>query len=239
MRRVFGVICAGSFALAAGSATAILPAAASPYSSMVVFGDSLSDSGNAAIAVGATAPAITGNTYIPSHPYLPSADFSNGPVWASDVASALGVPLLPSFIPGGTNFAVGGATTGGPFPDARAALGLIGGDVDVTSTIQSTALSFAANIASIVTSLKAGGAQHIIVWDTPNIGLAPAVAAGGIGAAMLGSLLATDMNLALAGILAGDTGVSILRMPAAPSPAPIATPTSIGTAFTRPRRPIR
>jgi outer membrane lipase/esterase len=236
--RSFGFICAGSFALAVGTATAILPAAASPYSSMVVFGDSLSDSGNAALAVGATAPAITGNTYIPSHPYLPSADFSNGQVWASDVASALGVPLLPSFA-GGTNVAVGGATTGGPFPsllgqaatylastgnvasstalyvvegggnDARAALGLIGGGADVTSTIQSTALSFAANIASIVTSLKAGGAQRIIVWDTPNIGLAPAVAAGGPGAATLGSLLAADMNLALAGILAGDTGVSI------------------------------
>jgi outer membrane lipase/esterase len=239
MRRFFGVICAGSFALAVGTATAILPVAASPYTSMVVFGDSLSDSGNAALAVGATAPAITGNTYIPAQPYLPAADFSNGPVWASDVASALGVPLLPSFA-GGTNFAVGGATTGGPFPsllgqaasylastpghlasstalyvvegggnDARDALGLIGGGADVTSTIQSTALSFAANIASIVTSLKAGGAQHIIVWDTPNIGLAPAVAAGGAGAATLGSLLAADMNLALAGILAGDSGVSI------------------------------
>ena len=210
--------------------------------------------------MGATAQAITGNTYIPSHPYLRSADFSNGPVWASDVASALGVPLLPSFIPGGTNFAVGGATTGGPFPslvaqattylagnvasstalyvvegggnDARAALGLIGGGADVTSTIQSTVLSFAANIASIVTSLKAGGAQHIIVWDTPTSASRPPSRQGDRGAAMLGSLLATDMNLALAGILAGDTGVSILRMPAAPSPAPIATPTSIGTAFT-------
>jgi outer membrane lipase/esterase len=237
MRRFFGVICAGSFILAVGTAT-VLPAAGSPYSSMVVFGDSLSDSGNAALAVGATAPAITGNTYIPSHPYSPSADFSNGPVWASDVASALSLPLLPSFA-NGTNFAVGGATTGGPFPsllgqaamylastgnvasstalyvvegggnDARAALGLIGGGADVTSTIQSTALSFAANIASIVTSLKAGGAQHIIVWDTPNTGLAPAVAAGGAGASVLGSTLATDMNLALAAALNGDAGVSI------------------------------
>jgi outer membrane lipase/esterase len=240
MHRFFGAICAGTFAFTLGTATAILPAAASPYSSMVVFGDSLSDSGNDAILGGMSPPAISGNTYIPSQAYSPSANFSNGPVWASDVASALGVPLLPSVL-GGTNFAFGGATTGGPGPipnlltqaglylastgdvasssalyvvegggnDARAALAAIGGGANIPLTIQATALSFAANIASIVTSLKAGGAQHIIVWDTPNIGLAPAVAAGGAGEATLGSLLAADMNLALAAILAGDSGVSI------------------------------
>jgi outer membrane lipase/esterase len=238
MHRFFGAICAGTFAFTLGTATAILPAAASPYSSMVVFGDSLSDSGNDAILGGMSPPAISGNTYIPSQAYSPSANFSNGPVWASDVASALGVPLLPSVL-GGTNFAFGGATTGGPGPipnlltqagiylastgnvasssalyvvegggnDARAALAAISGGADIPLTIQATALSFAANIASIVTSLKAGGAQHIIVWDTPNLGLAPAVTAQ--GASGLASLLAADMNLALAAILAGDTGVSI------------------------------
>jgi outer membrane lipase/esterase len=234
VQRMIGAFYAGILALTLGSATAIPPAAASPYTSMVVFGDSLSDSGNGALVVGATAPAITGNSYIPSRPYLPFADFSNGKVWASDVASALGVPLQPSFL-GGTNFAVGGATTGGPFPslvaqaalylasspasatalyviegggnDARAALGAIAGGADIAMTLQNTSLSFAANIASIVTSLKVSGAQHIIVWDTPNIELAPAVAA--TGAASLGSLLATDMNLALAAALAPDPGVSI------------------------------
>jgi outer membrane lipase/esterase len=235
MRGFFRAICASAFAAALGTAITTLPAAASPYSSLVVFGDSLSDSGNAALLGGTSAPNITGNTYIPSQAYAPSANFSNGPVWASDVAAALGVPLQPSVI-GGTNFAFGGSTTGGPGPspnlitqagiylastghvasptalyvvegggnDARAALGAIAGG---TATIQSTALSFAANIASIVNALEVGGAQHIIVWDTPNLGLAPAVAAQ--GAAALASLLATDMNLALANILASDTRVSI------------------------------
>jgi outer membrane lipase/esterase len=237
MQRVFGTIGAGTFALILSTATAILPAGASPYTSMVVFGDSLSDSGNAALAVGSTAPAITGNSYVPSKPYSPYADFSNGNVWAVDVASKLGVPLQPSFTPGGTNFALGGATSGGLVSqaalylastpghlasstalyvvegggnDARAALGLIGGGADIATTIQNTSLSFAANIASIVTSLKAGGGTpHIIVWDTPNIGLAPAVAAGPAGSAALGSLLATDMNLALAAALAPFSDVSI------------------------------
>src|SRR6516162_1511304 len=97
----------------AAVAFASVPAAAA--TTMVVFGDSLPDSGNAAIAVGsAPGQVITGNTYIPSQPYA-SGTFSNGPVWASDVAAALGVPLHPSFA-GGTNFAVGGATTGGSSP---------------------------------------------------------------------------------------------------------------------------
>jgi outer membrane lipase/esterase len=228
-----------AFTLAA-VALASLPAAASPYTSMVVFGDSLSDSGNAADA-GFVNPSqvVTGNTYIPNAAYAPLT-FSNGPVWASDVASALGVTLQPS-LAGGTNFAFGGATTGGPGPipnllvqanqylgstgnvaspnalyvvegggnDARAALTLIAGGTSIPQTIQATAASFAANIGAIVNELKTDGAQHIIVWDTPNIGLAPAIAAGGAGASALGSTLATDMNLALAAQLAGDVGVSI------------------------------
>jgi hypothetical protein len=56
-----------------------------------------------------------GNSYIPNAAYS-SGTFSNGPVWASYAASALGVPLLPSAVAGGTNFAFGGATTGGPGP---------------------------------------------------------------------------------------------------------------------------
>ena len=88
-----------------------LPATAGLYNSMVVFGDSLSDSGNNALVIG-TDPGqvITGNTYVPTFPYA-SGVYSNGPVWASDAASALGVPLSPS-LAGGTNYAFGGATTG-------------------------------------------------------------------------------------------------------------------------------
>ena len=64
-----------------------LPAQASLYSSLVVFGDSLSDSGNNALA-GLFDPnqLITGNTYIPTNTYAPMT-YSNGLVWASDVAS--------------------------------------------------------------------------------------------------------------------------------------------------------
>jgi outer membrane lipase/esterase len=229
-----------AFALAA-VALASFPAAASPYTSMVVFGDSLSDSGNDALALGgSTTQTITGNTYIPSAPYAPGTTFSNGPVWASDVASALGVPLLPS-LAGGTNYAYGGATTGGPGPipnllvqanqylttthnvaspnalyviegggnDARAALTAIQGGANILQTIQATAASFAANVGTIVSELKTDGAKHILVWDTPNLGRTPAISAGGPSASALGSILALDMNIALAAALHGDVGVSI------------------------------
>jgi outer membrane lipase/esterase len=221
---------------------ASLPAQASLYSSLVVFGDSLSDSGNNA-AAGLFDPnqVITGNTYVPTNTYAPMT-YSNGPVWASDAASQLGVPLQPS-LAGGTNFAFGGATTGTPGPgpggfpfsllvqagqyltathnvaspnalyvvegggnDARAALAAIAGcPACLGPTVASTAASFAANVGTIVDELKLAGAQHIIVWDTPNLGLAPAVAAA--GASALGTFLAASMNAALALRLAGE-GVS-------------------------------
>jgi len=220
------------------AAVASPTAHAGPFSSLVVFGDSLSDDGNN-YAAGLYNPAqvVTGNTYVPSFTYA-SHTYSNGAVWADDFAAMIGVPLTAS-LTGGTDFAFGGATTGGPttFPysltvqagqyltatsniasptalyviagggnDARGALAAIGAGADVNATVMSTAASFTANVGAIVDELQAAGAQHIIVWDTPNLGLAPAVVAS--GAAGLGSFLAQSMNAALATRLVGEAGVS-------------------------------
>lgn len=219
---------------------ASVPAWAGIYSSMVVFGDSLSDSGNDAF-LGAINPAqvISGNTYIPGAAYA-SGTFSNGSVWASDAASALGLPLQPSLL-GGTNFAFGGATTGGAgaIPnliqqaniylglsgnvaspnalyviegggnDARAALAAIQGGANPGATVLSTVASFVANVGNIVGALQAAGAHHIVVWDTPNLGLAPAVRAGGLDTVTFATSLAQLMNAALTVQLMGDPGVSI------------------------------
>ena len=78
-----------------------LPAWATPWTGLVVFGDSLADMGNAF--------ALSGGVFPPSPPY--AGTFSNGPVSAEYLAGHLGVPLAPS-TSGGTNFAVAGATTG-------------------------------------------------------------------------------------------------------------------------------
>lgn len=215
-----------------------LPASASIYNSLVVFGDSLSDVGNNAVVIGTNAgQTISGNTYVPSQPYG-SGVYSNGPVWASNAASQLGVTLQPSLL-GGTGYAYGGATTGpagNGFPfslltqanqylatntvsanalyviagggnDARAALGAIAAcPACAGPTVAATAAQYAANVGSIVNALQAAGAQHIIVWNTPNLGLAPAVAAA--GASGLGTFLAASMNTALAAQLTGESGVT-------------------------------
>jgi outer membrane lipase/esterase len=175
-----------------------LPAAASPYNSLVVFGDSLSDSGNAA-ALNFYDPnqVVSGNSYIPGAAYAPDKTFSNGLVWASDVAAAIGVTLQPSLL-GGTNFAFGGATTGGPPPSLvfqasqyLAATGgmaspnalyvVEGGGNDARAGLPGGIASYLANIDTIVQGLKNAGAQHIVVWDTPNLALAPAVRGGAYG----------------------------------------------------------
>jgi phospholipase/lecithinase/hemolysin len=91
-------------------------AQAGPYSNIYFFGDSVSDSGNVALAIdypnGVPQP-VTGNTYIPDFPYYPSGRFSNGPVWAEDFAAHYGLSAAPS-LAGGTDFAFAGARTGGP-----------------------------------------------------------------------------------------------------------------------------
>jgi len=103
--RLLPFVAVTAFSLAA------LPASASIYNSLVVFGDSLSDNGKQRLRDRQQCRTDhTGNTYVPSNPYG-SGVYSNGPVWASDAASKLGVTLKPSLL-GGTDYAYGGATTG-------------------------------------------------------------------------------------------------------------------------------
>jgi phospholipase/lecithinase/hemolysin len=92
-----------SLALHVATLLLLLPGAAHAWpTSLYAFGDSLLDSGNAF--------AITGNFY-PAPPY--DERFSNGPRVASEVlASDLGVTAIASSLPGGTNYATGGATSG-------------------------------------------------------------------------------------------------------------------------------
>lgn len=108
----------GLSALALALAVSGLAAAAGADTpaALYVFGDSVSDSGNVALAIGQPSgvpQVITGNSYIPDLPYYPSGRFSNGPVWAEDFAARLGLAAAPSLI-GGTDFAFAGARTGGP-----------------------------------------------------------------------------------------------------------------------------
>jgi outer membrane lipase/esterase len=219
------------------TACSLLPLQASAFSSLVVFGDSLSDDGNNASVLGiGTNQVITGNSYIPTRPYAPDGTYSNGPVWVTSFAASLGLSATNSR-GGGTDFAAGGAVVGGKavYPptlqqqltqylgrsptdeasalyviagggnDARNALSAIMGGADPTQTINNAASSFAASIGAMVDSLQSQGAQHIVVWDTPNIGGTPSVAA--MNESPLGTEIATAMNQALATRLTGEQGV--------------------------------
>ena len=170
-----------SFAIALLTLTSL--ANASSFSTLVVYGDSLSDNGNLFSAIG-----------YPPAPYF-NGRFSNGPVAAEQLAATLGVPLI--------DFAVGGATSGiGNFVDNGTQTGpgfaglpgmqleLAGSAPILTPPLTTTALfmvwggandflvggsvaTAVANIDGIVATLQADGAQHILVPGMPDLGITP------------------------------------------------------------------
>ena len=233
VRSLFAMFCA-----------AAATCASAQISQVVFFGDSLTDSGNLALAIGSDATqVITGNGYIPSQPYA-SGQFTNGDVWAKTFAAALGLPLSgqPSLL-GGNDYAFGGArvaTDGAGLPpsvlaqqnlflsshgnvapssalyvlagggnDARDALAAAASSMNPFAVILGAAQAYAQSIGTLVDQLQASGAQQIVVWDIPDIGLAPAVADAGGGASFLGTAVSRAMNRALERQLDGEPGVSI------------------------------
>jgi phospholipase/lecithinase/hemolysin len=214
----------------------------SPYTSLKIFGDSLSDSGNNAILLGTGGGVPTSNTYVPSGAPYASGTYSNGNVWVNAFAAAEGLPLAatPSLLPGGSNYAAGGARTNDAsiYPPSATAqvnsflagvttlpstglyvIAIGGNDVrDVTqavalgssppSAVGPAALAYANAVGDMVDALQAKGAQHIVVWDAPDVGKTPALLSGFGGAfASLATSVATAFNGALAGRLAGEPGV--------------------------------
>lgn len=242
----------------------LLPVAAQAqaFSGMFVFGDSLSDSGNNALATaGLTGFAngvpqpVPNNGYVPTFPYAPQpgwnnatglATYSNGLVWASHAAAALGLQALPS-LAGGSNFAFGGAetfldgsgpgnfppslntqvsallaATGGALPstalyvvegggnNARRALTSLGATPtlpQIVGTVSQASAQYAVDVGNIVDRLQAAGAQHIVVWNAPDISAAPAISSLGPQAEGLASLLVQNMNTALDYRLSTESGV--------------------------------
>ena len=215
------------------------------YSSLFVFGDSLSDSGNnAALTPNRTTVPISGNSFIPTDPYV-SGHYTNGQVWAQIVASSLGLSANPS-LAGGTDYAYGGARTGTTSPDGAPsleaqvgsflsqygpmipgnALYVVEGGGDnardglddiakchdpacIIRSILLTAASYAVDIYTIDAELEAAGAKNILVWNVPDLGKTPAVLADGALASILGTTIASAMNLALLGAIGSDPDVKL------------------------------
>lgn len=195
-----------------------------PISQVFVFGDSLSDNGNAF--------ALTSGAY-PNFPYFPGR-VSNGLVWAEPMASDLGVVL--------TNYAVAGAQTGtgnvnaDDFP-TLANTGLLSQvgqfasdlgagmpDTGAIYVVFAGANNFCADcfgpgddpvpiiqqgvmdVLTAVGTLQAIGAQKFVVFGLPDLGVTPrAIAAGQVipGIEEQLSLLTDAWNAALFTNLAG------------------------------------
>ena len=153
------------------------------FSGLYVFGDSVSDSGNNALAIGINASqVITGNGYVPIQPYA-SGVYSNGPVWATSFASALGLGAVPS-LAGGGNFAFGGATTGidgaaGGFPPSlRSQLNLyLGGSGGVAAPGALYVIAGGGNNVRTVLEAIGGGAPPVATIASAAAGYANDVGA--------------------------------------------------------------
>lgn len=92
--------------------------------------------------------------------------------------------------------------------DARAVATAIAGGADPISTTINGATTYAATTAGMVASLQAAGANNIIVWNVPNLGLTPAAGSGVGPGAAAGTSIAATFNSFLEGALAGS-GVTI------------------------------
>ena len=162
----------------------VASAAAGSFSSLVVFGDSLSDVGNIAQA---TFDAYPG-------PYYFNDRFSNGPVWVEALSIELGLGTVQQSTAGGNDFAYGGAQTTGTggfngifirdvdeqvsqflntrtvdpaalFVVMAGANDLLGGQTSVNVPVGS--------LASSIGRLVAAGARQFLVPNLPLLGYTP------------------------------------------------------------------
>ena len=222
--------------IAAVAVTLAVPASADtlgPYTDLLVFGDSLSDSGNVSIVT---------DSSIPFFPVYPNGQYTNGDTWATQLGTA--ASLSPE---GGTNFAYGNATavqTVEPdaffdvpdFVDQRALYGASGvelgdnpltaiwfGGNDLRTLISSPPAPenaeavVGALIFSVVTAITTGinelaatGLDDFLVFGLPDLGKIPAVVNDPV-ASFQATELTTNFNLFLAGALTAyeDTGIDV------------------------------
>jgi phospholipase/lecithinase/hemolysin len=208
------------------------------FDQLVVFGDSLSDTGNLFQALGGAFP--------PSPPFF-NGRFSNGPLWLEYLAPELG--LQPSQI---TNFAFSGATSGrgniaslsagqdlGQLPGVLDQVDLFAGQLaatgqsanpnalyvvwggandfltlpqDTTDAIQSV-IDSVENVAQAVTTLAGVGARTIVVPNLADLGVTPLATARNLNTQA--RVFSTVFNVLLQGTLGDleqDLGIDIVQV---------------------------
>jgi outer membrane lipase/esterase len=198
------------------------PAAPKLFETVVVFGGSLDDTGNACNAVPLACPPF---------PYA-NARYSNGPLWVEQMADSLNARVVPAR-GGGTNYAFATSRTGPIAGTTQAAPNMIqqvdlyvengskeyrdvtlyvvnaatvGNDlVDALTLGRTNPLAPAAivagavtNVATMVNKLYAAGARHILLLNSTDVGRTPQVLALGALATATATTLSQQFNAALA-----------------------------------------
>ena len=195
-------------------------ASANSFDNVYVFGDSLLDVGNVYTATGGTTPL--------SPPYY-NGRWSNGPLAIDLFAANYGVTLAPSIL-SGTDFAWGGAraestpatnvpdtidqvnifkaSLGGASADPAAIYVLDGGGNDIMPALQSGHPSVVLQSAltamqQSVQILLNAGAQNILLFNLPDVGLTPAVTQYGSTVSAAATTLTQQYNQGLWQIVQG------------------------------------
>ena len=168
-----------------------------PINQLVVFGDSLSDTGNAYLGTAGFvggAPAYQNGRFTDGPNTIPSTNSPTG-LWVDQFASKMNLADPSPFLAGGTNYAVASALTGtnSVFTGSLTAVPYTAQQValfSATSKVSPTALytfwagsndllagqsplTAASNIAANITTLATSGAKNFLWLNLPQLGEVP------------------------------------------------------------------
>jgi phospholipase/lecithinase/hemolysin len=200
------------FLLATLAAISPLAALAGPFTQIVAFGDSLTDTGNLEILQPTAFSSPSGAFY----GYY-EGRFSNGPNWIDQLSTKLGVADPQPSLAGGTNYAYGAASADAsfqtpgisvpylsqqvqsylqtsPVADPHALYTVWMGANDVFNnglTNPSVPATAAGDVAAALTSLINAGGKHFLVPNLPGQGNTPRIAVD--GPATVAALNAVDV----------------------------------------------
>lgn len=146
---------------------------AGPYNQIYGFGDSLSDTGNDLIITGGAVPIAS----IYTDGAGTTGRFTNGHTYLDVLANSLGLSLTPSVIPGGNNYAFGGARTN-----------------YVNPGLPATAMSFNQQISSYTALGSADPNALYVLWIGANDMSDAIQAAAGGNAGAVGGAIGVAMN---------------------------------------------
>lgn len=228
-------LCAALLAASLAAQPARAASLADVYSSLIVFGDSLSDVGNVFAATGRTLPPPTITIGTTTFTGYFNGRVSNGPVWAERFTGQFAAAGRPA---GNFAFALANAVTDSDtVPDLPAQLGLFSvsglplgprplaalllGANDLFRAVDPAAatvadaeaagLAAARAVAAGVSALEAGGVSDFLLFTLPDLGSTPAYAAFAqpkVAAATAGTQAFNTKLRRQAGLL-GATGLDV------------------------------